>query len=62
MWPHCACAALSPLAANHIYAIERNSRLLWEQWEPIFRNTIAVQRDKEAYEKLEFRRDVYFEI
>ncbi|KAL4856850.1 hypothetical protein ACK3TF_002897 [Chlorella vulgaris] len=49
-------------APNHIYAIERNSRLLWEQWEPIFRNITAVRRDKEAYEKLEFRRDVYFEI
>lgn len=47
-----------PHAANHIYEIERNTRLRWEQWAPMFSNITAVQRSKEKYEQLQYPFDV----
>jgi hypothetical protein len=38
-------------AANHICAMERRTKLRWEEWEPIPEAIVAVNRSMELYEK-----------
>ncbi|KAI3432352.1 hypothetical protein D9Q98_003909 [Chlorella vulgaris] len=43
---------------NHIYALERRTKLRWNQWEPILEAIVAVNRSMELYEKKKWPDDL----
>lgn len=57
-----SCTHPPPPPAHHVYELERNTVLRWEQWVPVFSNITALQRSKEAYERLRYPQDVRFTI